>query len=80
MSEWTDHSKGTIPERVYGFLRERTPSPACDDCVSKGTGATRENINPLTQALGLTTDFSKERGICSLCQGSKLVTRSLRYA
>ncbi len=80
MSEWIDTAKGTIPERVYGFIRERTPSPICDDCVAKATGATRENVNPLTQALGLTSDFIKVRGTCSACQGSKLGTRSLRYA
>jgi hypothetical protein len=80
MSGWTDHTKGTIPERVHGFLTERTPSPICDDCVSKHTGAARENINPLTQALSLTTDFYKALGTCSLCHGAKLITRSLRYA
>ena len=78
MAEWTDRGKGTIPERVYGYLRESTPSPICDDCVAKATGATRENVNPLTQALGLTSDFAKARGSCSVCHGSKLVTRSLR--
>ena len=80
MTDWTDQTKGTTPERVYGFIRERTPAPICDDCVAKWTGAARENVNPLTQALGLTSDFTKERGTCSTCQGSKLVTRSLRYA
>lgn len=80
MTDWSDQTNGTIPERVYGFLRGRTPDPACDDCVAKGTGVPRENVNPLTTTLGLTTDFVKARGICSLCQGTKLVTRSLRYA
>lgn len=80
MKEWTDPTSGTIPERVYGFIRQQTPAPICDDCVAKSTGATRENVNPLTQALGLTSDFTKVRGTCSVCQGSKLGTRSLRYA
>ncbi len=80
MTNWTDQAKGTIPERVYGFLRGYTPQPVCDDCTAKLTGATRENVNPLTQALGLTSDFTKARGTCALCQGNKLVTRSLRYA
>lgn len=80
MSDWADPSKGTIPERVYGFIWQSTPAPVCDDCAAKATGVPRENVNPLTQTLGLTSDFAKARGTCTLCQASKLVTRSLRYA
>ena len=70
----------TIPARVHRFLTERTPEPVCDECVAEGASVPRENANPITEALSLTTDFVKARGICSLCRHMRLVTRSLRYA
>ncbi len=74
-------SGATNPERVYRFLRERTPAPLCDDCIAEGAEVSpRQQINPITASLGLTTDFDKVHGTCSLCKNDKLVTRSLRYA
>jgi hypothetical protein len=70
----------TGPEKAYHFLRENTPQRICDDCVGKHTEMAREVANPLTAALGLTSDFDKQRGTCHLCKGEKLVMRSLRYA
>lgn len=70
----------TNPERVYEFLTENTPKPICDDCIGKRTEISREVVNPLTAALGLTTDFDKKDGTCDLCKNNKLVTRSLRYS
>jgi hypothetical protein len=70
-----------IPERVHAFLVEHTPKPICDDCIAKGVDTNRETVNPLTNILGLTSDFSKRNdGICSLCKGIKQVTWSRRYA
>jgi hypothetical protein len=70
------------PEKVYLFLRERTPQPVCDDCISKHTGVgPRQQVNPITRTLALTTDFDRQdRGTCSLCDQTKQVTRSLRRA
>jgi hypothetical protein len=71
----------TSADRVYKFLREQTPAPVCDDCVASHAHVTpRQRVNPIASALGLTSDFRREKGACSLCKGEKLVTRSLRYA
>lgn len=69
------------PERIYTFLRQHTPAPICDDCVAKQAEVEpRQQVNPIASALGLTTDFVRAKGTCSICKGEKLVTRSLRYA
>lgn len=71
----------TIPERIYTFLRERTPAPVCDDCLAKEADVSqRQTVNTIASALGLTTDFDRREATCSLCKNEKLVTRSLRYA
>jgi hypothetical protein len=70
------------PQKVYLFLRTQTPEAFCDDCIAAGAEIQRrEAVNPITEALSLTTDFDiKGRGICSMCKNDvKLVTRSLRY-
>jgi biotin operon repressor len=72
--------RGTYAQRVHRYLQGLTPKPVCDDCIGSGTDISRENVNQITQALGLTTDFDKGQGTCSGCHGRKLVTRSLRYA
>ena len=71
----------TIPERIYSFLRERTPKPVCDDCLAKHNDVSqRQTVNTIASALALTTDFDRREATCSMCQNEKLVTRSLRYA
>jgi hypothetical protein len=80
MSNERSAAQGHRPPRVYGVLREHTPKAICDDCVAKETNVGRTSVNPWTEILGLTTDFDKKHGKCSICQAEKLVTRSLRYA
>lgn len=71
----------SIPERVYNLLRQHTPAPICDDCIAKHAEiAPRQQVNPIATALGLTTDFARVKGACSMCKIEKLVTRSLRYS
>jgi hypothetical protein len=71
----------TSPERVHKFLTQRTPSPICDDCIAIHAHVSpRQQINPIAATLGLTTDFSRAKGTCSMCKADKLVTRSLRYS
>jgi hypothetical protein len=71
----------TNPETIYKFLRDNTPEAYCDDCIGKLTSVSpRQQVNPISAALGLTTDFDRREAVCMDCRGIKLVTRSLRYA
>ena len=71
----------TGPERVHKFLTARTPAPVCDDCIAAHADVSpRQQVNPIAATLGLTTDFSRDKGNCSMCKADKLVTRSLRFA
>lgn len=78
MTDWKDKKNGTIPERVFGYLREVAPNPVCDGCIEKVTGVSAANINPVTQTLGLTSDFAKGNAPCSICHEIKLATRFRR--
>jgi hypothetical protein len=82
LSEWPLYDGGmTNPERVHKFLTDRTPAPVCDDCIASNAAVTpRQQVNPIAGAFGLTTDFDRAKGTCTICKAEKLVTRSLRYA
>lgn len=67
------------PEKVVAVLRDKRPAALCDDCIAHLAQITnRIAVNPIAAALGLTSDFSRETGKCARCQGTKLVTRSIR--
>ena len=69
------------PEAVFNYLVENTPKAYCDDCISKDADVEpRNQVNPITRTLALTTDFERREAVCEDCRGMKLVTRSLRYA
>ena len=65
-----------IPERIRELLVDLAPAPACDDCIQKDLGLRRrQQVQPVTSTLGLTSEFIREQNICSICKSSKLVTR-----
>ena len=67
------------PEKVVSVIRDRSGSPVCDDCIAKLAGiSNRIAVNPIATALGLTSDFNREKGECSECHSAKLVTNECR--
>ncbi len=66
-----------LAERVNSILSERRGRAICDDCVAKALDVSpRNQINPITNALGTTRDFHRETGMCSDCgTEAKKVTR-----
>jgi hypothetical protein len=68
------------PKTIYNFLVVNTPLPYCDDCIAQSTSISpRQQVNPISSAFGLTTDFDRQEAICHQCKSTKLVTRSLRH-
>lgn len=67
------------PEKVVGVLRADRSRSLCDDCVALlAEIKNRVAVNPITTALGLTSDFTREKATCSRCREIKLVTRACR--
>lgn len=66
---------GSNPERVVACLRAVPGRPLCDDCIASFTGIkNRVAVNPIATALGLTSDFARDKGVCGRCGDRKLVT------
>ena len=48
----------------------------CDDCIAMAADIkNRIAVNPIATALGLTSDFIREKAVCSRCRETKLVTK-----
>lgn len=71
--------EGSNPEKIATLLRSEPARWLCDDCISLLTHIqNRVAVNPITTALGLTSDFAREKRECDRCGTVKLVTRSVK--
>lgn len=66
----------TVKERIRLWLRE-VGGTYCDDCLAKELKLSRRQTNRDTNALSQTANFSRERGVCSLCGVEKKVIEAV---
>jgi len=70
----------TVPERVAMFLRANL-NAYCDDCLGTllrlGWGSNRNMAQSTTYTLAQTAEFHRQKGPCSQCGKTKLVTRAV---
>ena len=67
----------TNPATIHKFLIDRAPAGFCDNCIAKQAEVAESVVNTVTMAFGLTSDFQRTMGLCSVCQHQKLVIRSV---
>ena len=54
------------PQKVYAYLKGHPKLLICDDCVEKGTGVNRHQVNTITSTLALFPDeFRRVSALCS---------------
>lgn len=59
----------TEAEQIVGFLQKNRPKPYCDDCIADELKLKRrQRAQRVTIALGLTNDYLREQGVCSICK------------
>jgi len=62
----------TNPEQIVGFLQRNKAKTFCDDCLASELQlARRQEAAVITATLGLTSDYVRERGTCSICKNDK---------
>jgi hypothetical protein len=66
------------PQEVNDFITARRPAAVCNKCIARGLGWSNDGAHPaqITKALATTTDFTQERGECSICHDTKDVIRA----
>jgi hypothetical protein len=67
------------PQKVYDFLKCNPPRPFCDDCVAKGTGVDRHEVNTIARTLALfPKEFRRASAACAHCTAQdKQTTQAL---
>jgi hypothetical protein len=66
------------PERIFNFLVERR-EPFCDDCIQTRLELSqRQQVQPVSATLGLTSDFERAKDICAGCGDEKFVVKYVR--
>ena len=66
----------TLYHQVRDWLRERSGSCFCDECIAIDVEASRKNVSIATRRLGTEGDFSKYTGKCDSCGTARAVTRA----
>lgn len=62
----------TEAEQITGFLQKNKPKAFCDDCITSELGLTRrQRAARVTNPLGLTSDYVREKGTCSVCKNDR---------
>jgi hypothetical protein len=65
--------KMTLGERIALWLREARGT-YCDDCITKEFKLSRRRqVNRITNALSVTSNFYREKGTCRLCGADRKV-------
>lgn len=64
-----------IAQRVNDYLTKRRPDEVCDSCVAGHLDMRHQQANRVTMALGTTSDFTRELGVCSDCARELVTTR-----
>ena len=59
----------TEAEQIVGFLQKNRPKPYCDDCIADELKlASRQKAQRVTEVLGLTLEYRRQKGVCSSCK------------
>lgn len=57
-----------IAQKINNFITKMSPKKTCNNCIVSGLGLTQvAHAAQNTAALGTTSDFIREKGLCSIC-------------
>ena len=64
-----------IAERVNQYVAQRRPEELCDSCIADHLQLRHQQANRVTMALGTTSDFTRQAGLCVDCVRDLVTTR-----
>lgn len=67
----------TRAQQVNDAISKKWPENICDACVAKAMRLRYDASTPAINAIALatTSDFERDRGVCAVCQYTRIVTR-----
>jgi len=65
-----------VAQRINDFITSLRPKAVCDRCIVEALDLTAlAHSQQVTAALGTTSDFVRESGLCSRCKNERTVIR-----
>lgn len=63
-----------VAHAVNELITKQHGKPICDRCICEALSLTAHaHAAQITGALGTTSDFTRERGVCSMCKNERTV-------
>jgi len=59
--------------RVNSWITTKKPMALCDSCIVDAMNVTPAQVAQITGALGTTSDFERDKGVCGSCKQAKTV-------
>ena len=56
-----------LPNQIMGLLEARRPLALCDACIASELGVSQTRVRTLTEAFGVTNDFTRVPANCPGC-------------
>ena len=56
-----------LPNQIMDLLESRRPLALCDACIANQLGVSQARIRPVTEAFGVTSDFTRVPANCPDC-------------
>jgi hypothetical protein len=56
-----------LPKKISDLLEARQPYALCDACIAQQLGAPLAKVRPVTEAFGVTNDFTRVTSHCPSC-------------
>lgn len=63
-------------QRVNSWITAQKPIAICDSCIVDELNVTPAQVGQITGALGTTSDFDRDKGVCGRCTREKTVIRA----
>jgi hypothetical protein len=56
-----------LPKKISDLLESRRPYALCDTCIARELNAPPTRVRPVTEAFGITNDFTRVTAHCPGC-------------
>lgn len=63
-------------QRINSWITTHKPDAVCDSCIVDQLNITPAHVAQITGALGTTSDFDRDKGICGRCNRDRTVIRA----
>lgn len=65
-----------LPKKISDLLESRRPFALCDSCIARELSVPPTRVRPVTEAFGITSDFTRITANCPGCGDQAWTTKA----